>query len=161
MPIGQEKLRTVMRQWTSGVTVVTTQYQGIYHGMTVSSFTSVALDPPLVTISLNKDSRTHNLVMRSSIFGITILSKDQVEISRVFAGQVPDSDDRFAGIESIALVTGAPMIAGGLAFFDCRVSQVNDFHTNSLIIGEVIAAEVGEQENPLLYFNQQYHLLQE
>ncbi|MCJ7537386.1 MAG: flavin reductase family protein [Anaerolineales bacterium] len=161
MAIDQDQLRMVMRQWSSGVTVVTTHFQGIDHGMTVSSFTSVSLDPPLVTISLMKNSRTHDMVIGSASFGITILSSDQVEISKVFAGQVSDSENRFSGIETIKFITGVPMLKDGLAFFDCNVSKVYDFATNSLIIGEVIAAEVGGKGSPLLYFNQRYHLLQE
>lgn len=161
MSIDQTQLRKVMRRWTSGVSVVSTHYQGKDHGMTVSSFTSVSLNPPLVTISLMKDSRTLEMIVRSNSFGITILSRDQVEISKIFAGQIEDTEDRFANIDTIRLVTGSPMVKGGLAFFDCEVSQVNDFATNSLIIGEVIAAELGEQNRPLLYFDQQYHQLQE
>lgn len=161
MSIDQTQLRKVMRRWTSGVTVVSTHYQGKDHGMTVSSFTSVSLDPPLVTISLMKDSRTLEMIKRSDSFAITILSSDQVKISKVFAGEVADSENRFEGIDTLKLVTGSPMVKGGLAFFDCKVSEVYDFASNSLIIGEVIAAEIGEESRPLLYFDQRYHQLQE
>ena len=88
-------------------------YHGKDHGMTVSSFTSVSMDPPLVTISLMKDSRTQSLVIQSASFGITILSSAQVEISQRFAGQIPDTDDRFAGLETFNLDTGAPMLKSG------------------------------------------------
>lgn len=161
MSIDQTQLRKVMRRWTSGVTVVSTHYQGKDHGMTVSSFTSVSLDPPLVTISLMKDSRTLEMIKRSDSFAITILSSDQVKISKVFAGEVADSENRFEGIDTLKLVTGSPMVKGGLAFFDCKVSEVYDFTSNSLIIGGVIAAEIGEESRPLLYFDQRYHQLQE
>jgi flavin reductase len=161
MSIDQTQLRKVMRRWTSGVTVVSTHYQGKDHGMTVSSFTSVSLDPPLVTISLMKDSRTLEMIKRSDSFAITILSSDQVKISKVFAGEVADSENRFEGIDTMKLVTGSPMVKGGLAFFDCKVSEVYDFTSNSLIIGGVIAAEIGEESRPLLYFDQRYHQLQE
>ena len=161
MSMDKNQLRMVMRQWATGVTVVTTHFQGITHGMTVSSFTSVSLDPHYVTISLMKDSRTHSLVIQSASFGITILSSAQVEISQRFAGQIPDTEDRFAGLETFNLDTGAPMLKSGLASLDCNVTDVYDFGTNSLIIGEVVAAKVGEGVDPLLYFNQRYHQLQE
>ncbi|MES0361008.1 MAG: flavin reductase family protein, partial [Anaerolineales bacterium] len=70
----QDQLRLVMRHWTTGITVVSTQYQGVRHGMTVSSFTSVSLEPQVVTISLAKSSRTHDLIQSAGSFGITILS---------------------------------------------------------------------------------------
>ena len=161
MSIDNTQLRKVMRRWTSGVTVVSTHYQGKDHGMTVSSFTSVSLDPPLVTISLMKDSRTLKMIKRSDSFAITILSNAQVKISEIFAGEVADAENRFEGIETFKLITGSPMVKGGLGFFDCKVSEVYDFASNSLIIGEVITAEIGEESRPLQYFDQRYHQLQE
>lgn len=161
MSIDQNQLRKVMRQWTTGVTVVSAHFDGKDHGMTVSSFTSVSLDPPLVTISLMKDSRTLEMIKRSDSFAISILSSGQVKISNVFAGEVADAENRFEGIDTFKLVTRSPMVKGGLGFFDCKVSEVYDFASNSLIIGEVIAAEIGEESRPLLYFDQRYHQLQE
>ncbi len=157
----QDQLRLVMRQWTTGVTVVSTQYQGIRHGMTVSSFTSVSLQPQVVTISLTKSSRTHDLIHSAGCFGITILSNDQQNISELFAGQTTESEDRFKGIELLTLATGAPVIKGGLAFLDCKVIAIHDFGTNSLFIGEVIAAKVGVSGKPIVYYDQQYHQLQD
>ena len=161
MSINQNQLRKVMRRWTSGVTVVTATHNQKKHGMTVSSFTSVSLDPPLVTISLMKDSRTLEMIAGSNSFAITILSCKQTGISEVFAGKVGDDKDRFNGMETKELITGSPMIEGGLAYFDCKVINILEFSTNSLIIGEVIAADIGTHDKPLLYFDQQYHQLQE
>ena len=157
----QDQLRLVMRQWTTGITVVSTRYQGARHGMTVSSFTSVSLQPQVVTISLTKSSRTHDLILSAGCFGITILSTDQQNISELFAGQTTESEDRFKGLEIITLETGAPFIKAGLAFLDCKVSAVHDFGTNSMFIGEVIAAKEGDNGTPIVYYNQQYHQLQD
>ena len=161
MSLDQFQLKAAMRKWASGVTVVTVNDQGIDHGMTVSSFTSVSLEPPLITVSLMKQTRSLTMIINSKTFGITILSDQQKEISDVFAGQVEDTQDRFSGIQTKRLTTGSPMIEGGLAFFDCRVFDVLRFGTNSLIIGEVIAAEISEHVKPLLYFNQRYQQLQD
>jgi flavin reductase (DIM6/NTAB) family NADH-FMN oxidoreductase RutF len=151
----------VMRQWASGVSVVTTRYNNINHGMTVSSFSSVSIEPQLVTISLMKNSRTHDLLIDAKIFGITILSESQREISKIFAGIIPESENRFEGIDTWTLETGSPLLKDGLAFLDCRLKEVFDFGTNSLFIGEVVTAKAGNGGRPLLYFDQQYHLLQE
>jgi flavin reductase (DIM6/NTAB) family NADH-FMN oxidoreductase RutF len=157
----QDQLRLVMRHWTTGITVVSTQYQGVRHGMTVSSFTSVSLEPQVVTISLAKSSRTHDLIQSAGSFGITILSTDQQNISELFAGQTTETEDRFKGQEILTLETGAPFIKAGLAFLDCNVIAVHDFGTNSLFIGEVAAARAGESGTPLVYYDQQYHKLQD
>jgi flavin reductase (DIM6/NTAB) family NADH-FMN oxidoreductase RutF len=158
---GQERLRQVMRQWTTGVSVVSTQYQGVKYGMTVSSFTSVSIEPQVVTISLMKSAHTHDNILSAGCFGITILSADQQLISEIFAGRATESDDRFNGHAILTLETGVPFLKGGLAYLDCKVIAVHDFGTNSLMIGEVIAAEAGENGQPLVYYNQQYRELQD
>ena len=161
MPNEQEQFRLVMRQWASGISVVSTKHDSVFHGMTVSSFSSVSIDPQLVTISLMKDSRTHDYVISAKIFGITVLSESQQEISNIFAGQVPETENRFNDLETWTLDTGSPFLKGGLAFLDCRLTDVFDFGSNSLFIGEVVAAKVGNGGRPLLYFDQQYRMLQE
>ena len=60
-----ERFRKAMRQWTTGVTIVTSAHEGFQHGMTVSSFTSVAVEPPTILVSLAKNTRTHGLVLAS------------------------------------------------------------------------------------------------
>lgn len=161
IPADKDELRLVMRQWTTGVTVVSAQHQDVCHGMTVSSFTSVSLDPRTVTISLMKNSRTHDLIIKAGTFGITFLSSDQQVISEKFAGKSTEAENRFDELETWTLVSGAPLLCGGLAYLDCKLIAVHDFGTNSLLIGEVIAAKVGNSGKPLLYFDQHYHKLQD
>ena len=161
MPNEQDQFRRVMRQWASGICIVATVHNGVCHGMTVSSFASVSLEPQLVTVSLMKASRTHEFVIKAKIFGITMLSESQREISKVFAGQIPESENRFNGLETWTLATGSPLLKNGLAYLDCRLKDVYDFGTNSLFIGEVVASAEGNGGRPLLYFDRQYHLLQE
>src|SRR5512139_2706393 len=118
MPVDPEFLRSVMRNWATGVTVVATALEGVRHGMTVSSFTSVSLDPPLVLVSLERATHTHRLLEQSGCFSVTVLGEGQQDISDRFAGRQPDGDDRFAGLDTFTLVSGAPFISGGLAYFD-------------------------------------------
>jgi flavin reductase (DIM6/NTAB) family NADH-FMN oxidoreductase RutF len=154
-----EQLRQSMRAWTSGVTVVTAFHASEQHGMTVSSFTSIALEPPLIIVSLQTVSRTHELVAQSNIFGVTILAESQQEVSDRFAGRIPDAEDRLAGLETETLVTGAPFIKGGLAYLDCRVSQAIEVGTNTLYLAEVIAARGNGDGNPLVYHDRNYRKL--
>lgn len=156
-----EQLRQSMRAWTSGVTVVTASHADEQHGMTVSSFTSIALEPPLVIVSLQTISRTHELVLQSNTFAITILADDQQEISDRFAGRMSDTEDRFAGLETETLVTGAPFIKGGLAYLDCRVSQTIEVGTNTLFLAEVVSARGNSEGKPLVYHDRKYQKLVE
>ncbi len=151
-----ESLRSAMRAWSAGVTVATASHEGQRHGMTVNSFTSISLEPALITISLQAGSRTHELVSKSRAFGLTILSEHQSEISDIFAGRVADVEDRFAGLQTETLVSGSPLIAGGLAWLDCRVVETFDAGMNTLFIAEVVAARGTGEGQPLLYHNRAY-----
>lgn len=150
-----ETLRAAMRAWSAGVTVVTAVHDGQRHGMTVNSFTSISLDPAMITISLQTGSRTHELVTNSRAFGLTILSADQADISDIFAGR-KDAEDRFADVQTETLVTGAPLIVGGLAWLDCRVVESIGAGMNTLFVAEVLAARGTGEGNPLLYHNRSY-----
>jgi flavin reductase (DIM6/NTAB) family NADH-FMN oxidoreductase RutF len=151
-----EQLRGAMRGWSAGVTVVTAQFEGQTHGMTVNSFTSVSLDPAMITISLQGSSRTHEMVLKSHAFGLTILSSKQAHISDLFAGRNPEVQDRFAGLQTETLITGSPLIVGGLSWLDCRVIQAIEVGMNTLFISEVVAAREGTDGDPLIYHNRKY-----
>lgn len=156
MTLDSEQLRHAMRAWTTGVTVVTALHDGVQHGMTVNSFTSVSLEPPLVLISLQTKTRTHDLISKSGMFGMTILTDQQGGISDRFAGRSVDGDDRFAGVPTETLVSGAPLIKDGMAYLDCRVTQEVDLGANTLFIAEVMAARGEGEGQPLVYHNRSY-----
>jgi len=154
-------LRQAMRRWSTGVTIVTAQNQSIRHGMTVSSFTSVSLQPPIVLVALEQSTRTHVLVSTTGFFGVNILSSEQKAISECFAGQECEDEDRFTGLETHSLVSGAPLINGSLAYLDCRVLAQFISGSNTLFIAEVLAAQPGEKSPPLIYFDRKYRQLQD
>lgn len=156
-----ENLRAAMRAWSAGVTVVTTISEGNKHGMTVNSFTSISLDPAMVTISLQQATRTHEMVMKSKVFGLTILSAEQARVSDLFAGRFPEVEDRFAELKIETLVTGSPLIVGGLAWMDCRLIQTFDAGMNTLFIAEVVAARSFSADQPLIYHSRKYWGLSE
>ena len=153
------ELREAMRFWASGVAIVGAEFEGVRHGMTVSSFTSLSLEPPLVMVSLQKATRTHDLVIGSQAFGVTVLNADQQEISNRFAGMETETEDRFVGLETSTLETGSPLLYEGLAFFDCRLVGQHDAGTHTVMIGDVAAVQVheaGDLGSPLVYFNRDY-----
>ena len=96
------------------------------------------------------------MINDAGIFGITILSETQKEISERFAGQ---DKDRFAGVDIFTLVTGAPLIFGGAAHLDCRVIYSYGLPDSTLFLGEVAAAQIGDSIKPLIYYNREYHHL--
>lgn len=158
-----------MRQWVTGVTVVSSALGEFRHGMTVNSFTSISLDPPLLLISLAHTTRTHTLVEGSGIFGVTILNETQREISDRFAGRTRDDEDRFEGLQTFTLNSDAPFLSTGLAFFDCQVIASYPIGDHTLFVGQVVALktapvlagalDAGPDLRPLIYFNRAYREL--
>ena len=160
MSITAEEFKQVMRNWTTGVAIITSEFQGHIHGMTVNSFTSISLEPPIVIVSLANQTRTCELVKRSHVFGVTILSLAQKEISDCFAGKVAENEDRFAGLETFFLGSSCPLISGGLAWMDCAIINEIKLETSTLIMAEVLAAKIGSGD-PLLHHNRDYYRLGE
>jgi flavin reductase (DIM6/NTAB) family NADH-FMN oxidoreductase RutF len=156
-----EELRLAMRQWVTGVTVVCSQFGEIRHGMTVNSFSSVSLDPPHISITMANWTRTYRLTMQSNIFSVTVLSSRQQAVADRFAGRTRDNEDRFASLDTFYLVTGAPMIEGGLAHIDCKVVHTFPLKSSTLMVGEVVAAKHIDGLEPLIYFNRAYYGLGE
>jgi flavin reductase (DIM6/NTAB) family NADH-FMN oxidoreductase RutF len=164
MSVDADSLRSALRRWATGVTVVASEYNGLRHGMTVNSFTSLSLTPPLILVSLEKATRTHNLVLDSHIFGVTVLSEKQQQVADSFAGRQTEHQDRFEGLETKTLVTGAPFIAGGLSFLDCQVTSIQEAGTHSIFIAEVVAVlkepHTGGVGKPIIYYKRAYRRLQ-
>lgn len=148
-----------MRNWTTGVTLVTAYDADGPHGMTVSSFTSVSLEPPRVLVSLERTSRTHRMVERSRRFGVSILSEDQRDLAERFAGRVGDGENRFADVEYELTPNGVPYVLGSLAFLDCRVVDAHPAATHTLFIGEVVGGSQLQDSQPLAYFHRDYRRL--
>jgi len=156
MTLDPEQLRYAMRAWTTGVTVVTATHDGQQYGMTVNSFTSISLDPPLVSLALKKLTHTHELVEKSGEFSVTILASDQKELSDRFAGKHPEIKNRFEGVSTETLVLNAPLLKGGMAYFNCRVVNSIPLGENTLFVAEVVAAQGDETGEPLAYHNRVY-----
>jgi flavin reductase (DIM6/NTAB) family NADH-FMN oxidoreductase RutF len=156
LTLDPEKLRAAMRAWSAGVAVVTVAHEGRQHGATVNSFTSISLEPAMLTVTLQKSAKTHDLILKSRIFGLTILSAEQSKISDLFAGKSPGVENRFAGLQTQTLVTGSPLLVGGLAWLDCRVVKTFDAVSSTLFIAEVLAAQTMGDEQPLIYHNREY-----
>jgi len=156
MTIDSEQLRRAMRTWTTGVAVITALHDGQQYGMTVNSFTSVSLEPPLIGITLKQLTHTHELAVKSGEFSITILSADQKELADRFAGKIADIKDRFAGIPIETLVIDAPLLGGGIAYFNCRIVNSIPIGENTFFLAEVIAASGEGKGEPLVYHNRVY-----
>ncbi len=158
MAVSGDAFRDVMSHWATGVTVVTTCHEGEIHGMTVNSFSSLTVEPPLVLFCADHSAHTYGLVEASGVFAVNVLSADQEELSNLFAGRYPERDaDRFAGVAYRQGVTGAPILEDSLGYLDCRVVARYPQGTHTIFVGAVAAAELLQPEvPPLLYYHRRY-----
>ena len=159
MAVDPEALRTVMRHWTTGVAILTARDGAHVHGMTVNSFTSVSLEPPLVLACIERAVRTHALVEHSRAFALSILCDGQQFISDRFAGRDTEHQDRFEGLSTHTAITGAPILAENLGWLDCVVVAAYEAGTHTIFVAEVVAAKIQDGSRPLAYFDRDYHTL--
>ncbi|MDN5251774.1 flavin reductase family protein [Betaproteobacteria bacterium LSUCC0117] len=130
-----DALRAALSEFATGVTIVTTtQADGTPVGLTVNSFNAVSLTPPLVLWSLDKSSRTIDAFTANDCFAVHILAADQEALAMRFASR---EQDRFAGLDTIAGMGGAPLIPGALACLQCRVHQQIEAGDHIIFIGWV------------------------
>ena len=155
MPIPIDQFKHVMRQWISGVSIVTMQTAEHRHGLTVSGFLGVSLEPPLVLISIGQELTSAEVLKESAAYAVNFLSEDQNDLSDRFAGRLGEVD-RFAGLTMHTAATGAPILDDCLAWLDCRVVSTQTVGDHTLYIGEVVAAGIQGSGRPLLYWNADY-----
>jgi flavin reductase (DIM6/NTAB) family NADH-FMN oxidoreductase RutF len=151
----QNTLKQAMRVYPQGVTVVSLMAEGDPRGLTVSSFTSVSLAPPLVLVSIAKTSAVHDALREARAYAINFLAEDQKSVSDRFAGRT-GLKDRFEGLRFEVGVTGSPIIDGVRAVLECRAWKAYDGGDHSILIGEVAAAKTFNSKRPLVYYAQQY-----
>lgn len=146
--------KAAMRHFPSGVGVVTSLREGEPRGATVSSFTSVSAEPPLVLICINREARSYLYIASSGIFCVNLLAGDQRELAERFSGKL--REQQFAGVPYHTAATGAPVLEGGVAYFDCRVESEHHAGTHSIFIGRVTACGA-RPGSPLGYYNGAFH----
>ncbi len=152
-PIDEATFRRACAQFATGIAVATVcDAAGAPHGLTVNSFTSVSLKPPLVLICVDYSSTVLPLFRASRHYGVSVLTESQQAISAKFARR---GEDRFDGVAWSAGGAGVPLIEGALAQFECAVRQVVEAGDHAVLIGEVVRAEYAGG-SPLLYFGSGY-----
>jgi flavin reductase (DIM6/NTAB) family NADH-FMN oxidoreductase RutF len=163
--VGGQQFKDVLRLWASGVSVVTTPVPKGMRAITVSSVTSLSLDPPLVLICIEKKAHAHAAIARARCFAINILRDDQAALSDQAAGRHrrPAARRGSARARRRALegaphrpeATGAPVLVDSLAWLDCRLVGRHDGGDHTIFIGRVEAAGASRGK-PLLWFDRDY-----
>ncbi len=149
-----------MGHFATGITIVTVEREpGQVHGMTANSFTSVSLQPPLVSICVDEDSRLLSFLKTQRRFGVSILKDSQQALSEHFAkGEQSSEADTRLGIRYRWTASGIPVLENALAQFTCNVVSQYVAGDHTIFLGEMETAEVAEGQ-PLLYYRGKYRTL--
>ena len=156
MSLTPSEFREAMGRFATGVTVVTVDEGGEVHGMTANAFCSVSLDPMLVLVCVDQRARTHAHLHARKRFGVNILCSDQQAISEYYARSTETHQHaEAAGARFERTAHGTPVLAGALAYLECRLHSTQPAGDHTIFIAEVedVVARPGE---PLLFFRGQY-----
>jgi flavin reductase (DIM6/NTAB) family NADH-FMN oxidoreductase RutF len=154
--IEQHHFRRVCSKYATGITILTVlDSLGAPHGMTVNSFTSVSLSPPLILVCIDRQTPILSHFKPGTRFGVNVLHEEQKELSTWFARS---GHDRFSGMEWRAGETGVPVLPGMLATLECEVTQMVEAGDHVVVIGAALHATWREGQ-PLVYFNSSYQSL--
>lgn len=155
--VAPEQFRLALGQFASGITVVTVNHRGALNGSTISAFSSLSLDPPLVLVCLAHTATSHALIRRSGRFAVNILAGDGETLSRRFAGR---AEDKFAGVEYRLGSNGVPLLEGASTTIECDLAAEHPGGDHTIFVGAVTAVNVRQEGAPLLYYRGRYRHLQ-
>ncbi len=143
--------------WASGVTVVTTELDGMVYGITVSSFSSLSMDPKLILVSLMDTNHLPGMIKQSKKFSVSILAHGQDEISGYFATSGRDPAREFDGAIPVRVSDiGCPVIEGAVSTLDCELEEAIQGGDHTIAIGRVVGATWNPELQPLIYFRRAY-----
>jgi len=146
-----------MARYATGVSVVAAVHDGVRYGMTVNSLTSVSLDPTLMLFCCERDASLHDPLMAAGSWAVSVLSAAQQPLAALFATRGRPGIDQFDGQSAHpGKLTGAPILDGALAWFECRTWASYDGGDHAIVVGEVLDLGCGDDAAGLLYFRSAY-----
>ncbi|VIO69594.1 Flavin-dependent monooxygenase, reductase subunit HsaB [Bradyrhizobium ivorense] len=155
--VSAAEFRGAMRHLTGGVSVITAGRGKDISGMTVSSVSSLSVDPPSLMVSINRTASSYPLIARHGVFGVNILTADQLDIAERFTGKGGlKGAERFAGAEWTTSASGVPLLVGALAALDCEVEEIIERHSHAIVIGRVLEVIASQRTAALAYWHGEY-----
>jgi flavin reductase (DIM6/NTAB) family NADH-FMN oxidoreductase RutF len=155
--VSSTDFRGAMRQLTGGVSVITAGRGKDISGMTVTSVSSLSVEPAALIVSINREASSWPLVKRHGFFGVNILASDQIDIAERFTGKGGlKGAARFTDAEWVTRVSGVPLLVGALAAIDCEVEDIVERHSHAIVIGRVLDLQLSSRTAALAYWQGQY-----
>ncbi|MBE9606588.1 flavin reductase [Acetobacteraceae bacterium H6797] len=161
MTVNAQEFRNAMARLGAAVNIITSDGEAGKVGFTASAVCSVTDTPATLLICINRNSSSREALLANGVVCVNVLSAGQRPVSDIFAGATGvKGAARFEAAEWQTLATGAPALVGAIASIDCRISEVIEKGTHSIIFGEVQAIHLGEGHDSLIYWSRDYHEIQ-
>ncbi len=149
--------RNAMRSLAGGVSVISVGRGKDITGMTVTSVSSLSVDPPTLIVSVNRNSSSYPVLKRYGVFGVSILTASQIDIADRFSGRGGlKGADRFAGAQWITRASGVPLLADALSAIDCEVEDIVERHSHAIVVGRALETIGSGHGSALAYWDGRY-----
>lgn len=148
-----------MRRVPSPVTVVTAAGMGEVRGITAGSFTSVSLDPPLISFLVACEARMHDVIADAAGYAVHVLSSEQARLATIFAEPDRTGPEQFTGVSYELDANGIPILTDALVVFHSTPFAMHPAGDHSLFIGRVRGVTLGASDSPLVYWDGSYYRL--
>jgi len=160
-PVDDKAFRAALGRFASGVTVLTTVHDGTDHAITVSAFTSVSLDPPLVLVCVDTRNRLHDPLLASGVWGVSVLREQGVAAATWLATRGRELSHQLDRVpHHRGENTGTALLDDALAWLECRTWRTYDGADHTIVVGEVVGGSIdAEADDPLLYHRSHYGAL--
>lgn len=154
-----DDFKDALASWASGVSIVATRAGGLVHGVTVSSFASLSLEPPLVIVCIKQSSRLPPMVREAGGFAVSLLAAEQGETSAAFARAGREPAAGLVGSDEARTRRGLPVVQGAMAYLDCALHDEVAVGDHTILIGRVLEAVASPDKAPLVYYRRRYRTL--
>jgi flavin reductase (DIM6/NTAB) family NADH-FMN oxidoreductase RutF len=161
----RDAMRAARRRWASGVAVVTTTQtedgETRFRGATIDSLQVASLEPPVVTFFLEIEGEVLKQILASGVCAVSVLDRAQEFLADRFAGRAPAVDPTFRGVPYRVEETGAPVLEGALAWFDCRLELATPMGDHMMLVCRVARLGLGKDtDDPLVTYEAAYRRLE-
>ena len=153
MTVSNDLFKELMRRFAAGVTLVTFNENGKLGGLTVSSFCSLSMDPPLVLICIDREVASHESLEKTATFGVNICNSEQGKIAWDFANPDIDKNELVRSLPHRITDNGTPLLDGCLASMECTTTEKYDGGDHTIFVGRIEDGNFDEKAEPLVYYS--------
>ena len=152
MVASNDLFKKLMSRFATGVTLVTFNENKKFGGLTVSSFCSLSMDPPLVLICIDRKIVSHDSLEKTDTFGVNICNSEQGKLAWDFANSKIDKNELIKSLPHTLTELGTPLLEGCLATMECKITKKYDGGDHTIFIGQVEEGKFDENAKPLVYY---------